>query len=635
MPQEEVFFARQGKKLYTSYVQCLTRDDVSDITDAMLQRLSGKPAAKDYTIAANLMLLFSMKMSDEKLNQLYTALKGIKGAAKAVAKVEADENVAGRLKIGGKKKKSSAPEELLMVNALAAKGLFREDAIKRIKNFYSIEEKDLPKLLNKSGKPESKSILAWLLTAHEEQLDGCVQADYEVPGLRPEAAEMMQYLDAESLQKALLQLADRYLGSNGNSKKMYLAYPICRYADEATMNELLKRAPKWSSTVSGKNAPPLRTFRKACIYNEQRAVILFADKYGDLTNYAMIRKTDAQTVRDTTLADFGLDTEGRKHYDIGGTTIDVLLEKDLSLSLFDRNNGKVVKSIPKRGNDETLVAVATKDLSDLKKNVKKVAKNRFTQLFADFLKGTAQSAERWEAAYLSNPILRTVANLIVWQQGRETFILKNDQPIHADCTAYAIGKEAIFVAHPMEMSEADIAAWQAYFLDNGLKQPFEQVWKPVIRKEDVRPDRYAGLSIPYFRFLNAEKHGIRVYDLNFHNDISICFNGCSADVIRLDQARHVISPNHGFEVRQFGFRKYTRQVNHIVAYLDRVSLYDRILKDDASVTQYLHNFTLAQVTEFIRLATENNAVNVTAALLEYKNKHFSTVDPIAEFTLDW
>lgn len=226
--KEEVFFARQGKKLYTSYVQCLTRDDVSDITDAMLQRLSGKPAAKDYTIAANLMLLFSMKMSDEKLNQLYTALKGIKGAAKAVAKVEADENVAGRLKIGGKKKKSSAPEELLMVNALAAKGLFREDAMKRIKNFYSIEEKDLPKLLNKSGKPESKSILAWLLTAHEEQLDGCVQADYEVPGLRPEAAEMMQYLDAESLQKALLQLADRYLGSNGNSKKMYLAYPICR-----------------------------------------------------------------------------------------------------------------------------------------------------------------------------------------------------------------------------------------------------------------------------------------------------------------------------------------------------------------------------------------------------------------------
>ena len=633
--KEEVFLARQDKKLYTSYVQCMTADDVSDIADTMLQRLAGKPAAKDYTTAANLMMRLSMKMSDDKLNQLYTALKGIKGAAKAVAKIEADENVAGRLKTGRKKKKSCAPEELLIARASAAKGLFQEDVLKRVEDFYSIDEKDLPKLLNKSGKAEPKSILAWLLTAHEERVDGCTQADYEIPGLRPEAAEMMQYLDAESLQKALIQLADRFLGSSGNSKKMYLAYPICRYADEATMNELLKRAPEWSSTVSGKNAPPLRTFRKACIYNEQRQVILFADKYGDLNDYARIRKTDAQTIRDTSLADFGLDAEGRKHYDIGGTTIDVSLKKDLSLSLFDRSGGKIVKSIPKRGNDETLVAAATKDLNDLKKNIKKVAANRFVQLFADFLKGTAQSADRWKAAYLSNPILRTTANLIVWQQGRKTFILKDNKPIHADGTAYAIGKEAILVAHPMEMSKTDIAAWQAYFLDNGLKQPFEQVWEPVIQEEDVHPDRYAGLSIPYSRFLNAEKHGIRVYDLNFHNDISICFSGCSADVVRIDFVRHMISPNHGFEVRQFNFWKYTRQVNHIVAYLDKASLCNRILKDDASVTQYLHNFTLAQVMEFIRLASENNAVNVTAALLEYKNEHFGAVDPTVEFTLDW
>ena len=70
--KEEVFLARQDKKLYTSYVQCMTADDVSDIADTMLQRLAGKPAAKDYTTAANLMMRLSMKMSDDKLNQLYT-----------------------------------------------------------------------------------------------------------------------------------------------------------------------------------------------------------------------------------------------------------------------------------------------------------------------------------------------------------------------------------------------------------------------------------------------------------------------------------------------------------------------------------------------------------------------------------
>ena len=59
------------------------------------------------------------------------------------------------------------------------------------------------------------------------------------------------------------------------------------------------------------------------------------------------------------------------------------------------------------------------------------------------------------------------------------------------------------------------------------------------------------------------------------------------------------------------------------------------MKDDVSVTQYLHNFTLTQVMEFIALASENHAVGVTAALLEYKKAHFGDVDPLASYTLDW
>ena len=43
---------------------------------------------------------------------------------------------------------------------------------------------------------------------------------------------------------------------------MFLAYPICRYADADTMHELLKRAPKWRNSSSGNNVPALLTFRK-------------------------------------------------------------------------------------------------------------------------------------------------------------------------------------------------------------------------------------------------------------------------------------------------------------------------------------------------------------------------------------
>lgn len=57
-------------------------------------------------------------------------------------------------------------------------------------------------------------------------------------------------------------------------------------------------------------------------------------------------------------------------------------------------------------------------------------------------------------------------------------------------------------------------------------------------------------------------------------------------------------------------------------------------KDDVAVEVLLKQFTLAQITEFIRVASENNATNVQALLLEYKNNNFSGFDPMEEFTLD-
>ena len=62
--------------------------------------------------------------------------------------------------------------------------------------------------------------------------------------------------------------------------------------------------------------------------------------------------------------------------------------------------------------------------------------------------------------------------------------------------------------------------------------------------------------------------------------------------------------------------------------------YGRVLKDDASVAAVLDGFTLAQVTELLNLAIENNCVNCKAALLEYKNQNFPDFDPMDAFTLE-
>ena len=84
----------------------------------------------------------------------------------------------------------------------------------------------------------------------------------------------------------------------------------------------------------------------------------------------------------------------------------------------------------------------------------------------------------------------------------------------------------------------------------------------------------------------------------------------------------------------FTFKKYTRQVNHIVALLNQWTIIGWIMRDDASIVAHLDGATLAQVMEYLNLAIDNGKANVTAELLNYKNEHFPDFDPLAEFTLD-
>ena len=60
----------------------------------------------------------------------------------------------------------------------------------------------------------------------------------------------------------------------------------------------------------------------------------------------------------------------------------------------------------------------------------------------------------------------------------------------------------------MEMKKEDLEYWQKYFTSHGLKQPFEQVWEPVVDFSAVREDRYQGLTLSANRLRNQGRHGI-------------------------------------------------------------------------------------------------------------------------------
>ena len=156
-----------------------------------------------------------------------------------------------------------------------------------------------------------------------------------------------------------------------------------------------------------------------------------------------------------------------------------------------------------------------------------------------------------------------------------------------DCNGqeYTITDEEIKIAHPMEMDKADVTAWQKYFSDNNLKQPFAQVWEPVRDPAQVKEDRYKGCRLEVYQFSGKDKHGIHAYGVHAYSDdfgfeLDDCELGYDCDTWRLDEIKGVY-----YTLGKFSFKKFTRKVNHIITILDKMTVADKVLKDDVSIEE--------------------------------------------------
>lgn len=639
--QSEVFISRQSKTLDSVYLHCITDDQLETLGSALEECLNKKPSSKECSAAALYMTGFKDKVPVEKLKALYALLQPVKAASKALTVIDNDlvlkEKLGQELTID----KDLAPAERLVMERLVTDKKSTKDLENQLKDFYGITYADLPSVKGKDGKEKEPYVLAWLLQAHENLINthrGSQETAIKVTKniICQEAKDVLNELNDESFQATLLELSRKFLAKYVNTKKKYLCYPISRYANEAVLAELTKDANKWRTSVSGIDAPPLLQLRTGCLFNDTRAAMLFAERYHDLDEYAKIRGTDADTLRNTVLSEFGLDETGRKYYNLGNTILEAELQDDLTISLYDLGAEKTVKSVPKKNADPEKYEVAKKDLRDIRKNVKKVAKARNNTLFEDFLTGKEYESKSWKKIHFSNPLLNRIAMLLVWEQGGVTFTLSGEGAIDSAGLTYTINDKPIRLAHPMEMQQAEVAIWQKYFANHELKQPFAQVWEPVIAPNSVKKNRYSGIILPLMRFNGKNKHGIMgEYFGAFSETFDVEFKDCDLD---LEPSTSRLVPfsygDYTYTLGEFSFKDYTRYTNHIVGILDGWTVEQRILKDDVSVVNNLESFTLAQIMEFINQASEHNCSNVTAALLEYKNNHFAGFDPMESFWLE-
>ena len=505
---------------------------------------------------------------------------------------------------------------------------------------HGIPEKKIPAVPYREGGAQAPAfVVACALTPYIDMGEPHSRWDRPKLAYHPLADQVAAALDPAAFQAALdtmYQLCEKKAGLTRKAGRRFLV-PYCRFASAGQIHQVISKMSDWHQWYmygnAGRDTEAL--VRVALCLSDSREALLWADKHGNLSLAAEIRGTDADTLRDTVLSDFGLDAGGRKVYDLGGNTVTATLSEELTLSLFDENAQKTVKSIPKKNADPEKYESAKADLADLKKNLKKVAKARCDGLFEEFLSGKRRDGKNWKAVYLTNPLLRQVASLLVWrQEDGTTFTLRDGKAITSDGAEYAVADTPVHLAHPMTMDPADLERWQKYFTDHSLKQPFAQVWEPVVDFKSVREDRYEGCTLLANYLRSRQKHGI---DFNFDNGTSelyVSFAGLNLGCEFTEFQRHWLDPDATVVFGKLYVKKPTRRANHVLGLLDKWTVESRIQKDDPTVVQALDSFTLAQITGFLDLAIQQQRTNCTAALLEYKNARFSDFNPMDVFTLD-
>lgn len=616
----------QTSKAFQELFKKRMKAPADDCLSAMLELLADCKKPSAYVQAANYVVEHLKEISPEHIQALYemtTAKKSFQKAADILKPLAAPK----------KEKKAVDPDSSFA---------FLEDTFQEAQLLKHYKEhKGMEKLLKPvklaDGEKAPALVILSAIVPYADQYKRPTQIssykyDYIKVDIIKDADRAAELLDRASLLELLGELTKRH-------SSWYI--PYCRYADGKRVTSLNSQMSSWASWYD--HGPTGRsniiTVRGALMLSDTREAMLILDKgkYKDqfLGEYAKLRGTKAETLRDTVLVEFGLDEEGKKVYDLGGNTVTVTLAQDLTLSIFDANAGKAIKSIPKKDADLEKHKAAKADFEDMKKNVKKVVKARVDMLFARFLSGEAEGAKTWQKTYLNNPVLRQVASLLVWSQDGKTFTLRDGAAIDSGEQPYTISGKPIQVAHPMEMQPGDVAAWQKYFNNHGIKQPFAQVWEPVVHPETLREDCYSGIQLPVYRFKGKEKHGIS-FDFDYGlGALELSFSGCNLEYDSSGAASgHYLDMDGMVTLGRLTFQTYTRQVNHIVSLLDQWTIFGRIMRDDASIVTRLDSATLAQVIQYLDFAIENGRTNVTAELLNYKNEHFPDFDPLAEFTLD-
>ena len=179
--------------------------------------------------------------------------------------------------------------------------------------------------------------------------------------------------------------------------------------------------------------------------------------------------------------DFGLDKRGEKIIEVNDNKYKISLKNNNAVELFDINNKKELKSIPKYFPENI-----KEEIKHIRKEIPNILKSQNYNLIKILISGKKYNYKFWKEIFIDNPIMNKYTYSLIWNLYDENMNLKtsfrylgdgsytdyDDNNVVMDENCY-INLSSVF-----DLTKEDIAKWKMHLNDYEIFQPINQF--PII-----------------------------------------------------------------------------------------------------------------------------------------------------------
>jgi hypothetical protein len=332
--------------------------------------------------------------------------------------------------------------------------------------------------------------------------------------------QIRERVDRSTMSRLVERLFELWAANDTARMQPWVFESLGRWGDEAAMRRLALQSRVWAK--QGRSARvraaadafalhggPTATSELGVLAESGGTASVRRHAADRLDEVAARRGLSREDLADEFAPDLGLSKDGTRVFDYGGRRFTLQLQPDLTLTLRDEQGG-AVKGIPKpaKRDDPARAASAAAAIKDARSQWKETAARESARLERSMIAQRTLPLWRWMETHLTHPVLRMLAQHVVWtgldatSQREKTFRVAEDWTL-ADENDLEVDAQAfceVRLAHPLFWRDGLRDQWRGVFADYGISPLFDQidraVYPPPASERDERSvRRYCGVRV--------------------------------------------------------------------------------------------------------------------------------------------